>query len=206
MKILWLFVGITGCFFAFDVFATDWGARCRELGYTLTDNSKCWGKFFTCPMDAGRFKCDETAKVGDIKYSSKLCDADTGWLLANGNAVSRTKYAKLYSLITTNFGAGDGSTTFNLPNYQGMFLRGMGCYKTNICSGTFYKMQNQSLKEHNHSFTLKTYGTTSQRNGNTAGTAGQTFVTSGTPNISYSGGLFTCPNSVGLYVCIYAGI
>jgi microcystin-dependent protein len=43
--------------------------------------------------------------------------APTGWLLCNGVAVSRTTYAALFAVVGTTFGAGDGSTTFNLPNY-----------------------------------------------------------------------------------------
>ena len=49
-----------------------------------------------------------------------------GFLLCNGQAVSRTDYSALYSLIGTSFGAGDGSTTFNVPDYRGCFLRGLG--------------------------------------------------------------------------------
>jgi microcystin-dependent protein len=45
-------------------------------------------------------------------------------LLANGAAVSRTRYAKLFATIGTTFGAGDGSTTFNLPNPQGRMIVG----------------------------------------------------------------------------------
>lgn len=40
----------------------------------------------------------------------------TGWLRADGSAISRTSYADLYAIIGTTYGAGDGSTTFNLPN------------------------------------------------------------------------------------------
>ena len=39
-----------------------------------------------------------------------------GFLTCNGSAVSRTTYAALFSIISTSFGSGDGSTTFNLPN------------------------------------------------------------------------------------------
>lgn len=42
--------------------------------------------------------------------------APAGWLLCNGSAVSRVTYEDLYAKIGTTFGAGDGSTTFNLPN------------------------------------------------------------------------------------------
>jgi microcystin-dependent protein len=41
-----------------------------------------------------------------------------GWLACNGAAVSRTTYANLFAAIGTTYGAGDGSTTFNLPNWQ----------------------------------------------------------------------------------------
>ena len=64
-------------------------------------------------------------RVGDIKTS--LLSADHGpWLLCNGQAVSRTEYADLFDLIGTNFGAGDGINTFNIPDYRGKFLRGLG--------------------------------------------------------------------------------
>jgi microcystin-dependent protein len=50
--------------------------------------------------------------------------APSGWLKANGAAVSRTTYAALFSVIGTTFGVGDGSTTFNLPDLRGEFMRG----------------------------------------------------------------------------------
>lgn len=43
--------------------------------------------------------------------------APTGYLLCAGSAVSRTTYAALFAVISTTFGVGDGTTTFNLPNY-----------------------------------------------------------------------------------------
>jgi len=45
--------------------------------------------------------------------------APTGWLLCQGQAVSRTTYAALFAAIGTRYGAGDGSTTFNIPNLKG---------------------------------------------------------------------------------------
>nr|ELR6322038.1 phage tail protein [Pseudomonas aeruginosa] len=48
-----------------------------------------------------------------------------GYLKANGAAVSRTAYAALFATIGTYYGAGDGSTTFNLPDYRGEFLRAL---------------------------------------------------------------------------------
>lgn len=50
--------------------------------------------------------------------------APTGWLLCHGAEVSRTTYATLYAVIGDKFGSGDGSTTFDLPDLRGRFLRG----------------------------------------------------------------------------------
>ena len=49
--------------------------------------------------------------------------APTGWLKANGAAVSRTLYARLFAAIGTRCGAGDGYSTFNLPDLRGEFPR-----------------------------------------------------------------------------------
>lgn len=52
--------------------------------------------------------------------------APAGWLLCDGTAINRTTYARLFAAISDTYGVGDGSTTFNLPNTQGVFLRGAG--------------------------------------------------------------------------------
>lgn len=48
-----------------------------------------------------------------------------GWLVCDGNAVSRTTYQQLYSAVGTSWGSGDGSSTFNLPDLRGRFTRGI---------------------------------------------------------------------------------
>ena len=50
--------------------------------------------------------------------------APTGWLLCYGQAVSRTTYADLYAICGTTYGAGDGSTTFNVPDLRGRVAAG----------------------------------------------------------------------------------
>lgn len=47
--------------------------------------------------------------------------APTGWLIADGSAVSRSTYSALFGVLSTTYGSGDGSTTFNLPNLKGKF-------------------------------------------------------------------------------------
>lgn len=52
--------------------------------------------------------------------------APEGWLLCDGTAKSRTTYANLFAVISTTYGVGDGSTTFNIPDMRGVFPRGSG--------------------------------------------------------------------------------
>src|SRR3990167_1707849 len=52
--------------------------------------------------------------------------APSVWLLCNGDAVSRTTYASLYSAIGTTFGPGNGTTTFNVPDARGRATVGVG--------------------------------------------------------------------------------
>ena len=62
--------------------------------------------------------------VGEVAYFARTTPP-SGWLKANGAAVSRTTYAALFAAIGTTFGAGDGRTTFNLPDLRGEFIRGL---------------------------------------------------------------------------------
>jgi len=62
---------------------------------------------------------------GEIKMWP-TASAPTGYLMCNGQAVSRTTYAGLFALIGTTFGSGDGSTTFTLPNYVNRMPIGAG--------------------------------------------------------------------------------
>lgn len=63
--------------------------------------------------------------------------APTGYLLCNGSAVSRSTYAALFAVVGTTFGSGDGSTTFNLPDYRNRFPVGAGTtYSANSTGGS----------------------------------------------------------------------
>lgn len=61
--------------------------------------------------------------VGEIAAFARS-SAPAGWVKCNGAALSRITYANLFSIIGTSFGAGDGSTTFNVPDLRGEFIRG----------------------------------------------------------------------------------
>ena len=69
-------------------------------------------------------KLVDSAQVGLIGSFAMITPPD-GWLRANGAAVSRTVYAALFAKIGTTYGAGDGVSTFNLPDPRGKFVRAL---------------------------------------------------------------------------------
>jgi microcystin-dependent protein len=86
--------------------------------------------------------------------------APTGWLLCNGSAVSRTTYADLFAIIGTRFGAGNGSTTFNLPNLQNRFVVGAGAsYNINDTGGeAAHVLTIDEMPNHSHSIPADPFG------------------------------------------------
>ena len=71
----------------------------------------------TACHNIGTLRDWEIRRVGDYKISAQKTDHDN-WLICNGRAVSRTTYADLFALIGTSCGKGDGSTTFNIPDFR----------------------------------------------------------------------------------------
>lgn len=77
--------------------------------------------------------------------------APTGWLECDGSAVSRTTYADLFAAIGTHWGSGDGSTTFNLPDYRGEFPRGWDNGRGVDAGRAIGSAQAAAFAEHLHS-------------------------------------------------------
>lgn len=89
--------------------------------------------------------------AGDIKPTARS-SAQTGWLLCDGSAINRTTYASLFSAIGTTFGAGNGTTTFNIPDLRGKFPMGAsGSHALGASGGseTFNNQHNHGIS-HNH--------------------------------------------------------
>lgn len=80
------------------------------------------GKNLTISAD-GTLDANSGDPIGSLKEFAHD-NIDEGYLVCNGAAVGRATYPLLFAKIGTTWGAGDGSTTFNLPNFVGRFLEG----------------------------------------------------------------------------------
>ena len=115
--------------------------------------------------------------------------APTGWLAANGSAVLRSGssgYPALFAAIGTTYGAGNGSTTFNLPDLRGEFVRGIDGGRGVDTGRVFGSAQLDQMQ--------RITGSVGVRAGNTGGSPLGAFVTSSTsgarPDGTLSGGAF----------------
>lgn len=79
--------------------------------------------------------------------------APAGWFNCEGQAISRTTYASLYTLVGNGYGAGDGSTTFNIPNLQGRFplgQQGLTYFMTTAGGAATVALTQAQLPAHDH--------------------------------------------------------
>jgi len=91
-----------------------------------------------------------------IPYGSS--SAPYGYIKCNGAAISRTVYADLFAAIGTNFGGGDGSTTFNVPDLRGEFIRGWDDGRGIDSGRAFASFQNHQFQDHYHAYSDHTAG------------------------------------------------
>ena len=86
-------------------------------------------------------------------------DAPSGWLICNGNLISRTTYADLFAVIGTTYGVGDGSTTFSLPDLKGRVPVGLDSSQSDfdalgeIGGEKTHALVEAELAAHNHDIT-----------------------------------------------------
>ena len=126
--------------------------------------------------------------------SFAMSAAPSGWLDCDGSAVSRTTYSNLFSAIGTTFGTGDGSTTFNVPDLRGEFIRGWDDGRGVDSGRTFGTAQSDELRSHTHSMTFSRTGWDAYTGLNVG--SGYTQQTGAT------GGNETRPRNIALLYCI----
>ena len=125
-----------------------------------------------------------------------MSSAPDGWLKANGAAISRTTYAALFTAIGTVFGVGDGSTTFNLPDLRGEFLRCLDDGRGVDIGRALGSAQADEIESHSHSLQSGDGYTGSNEVYERALTAGAVTQT------GLTGGAETRPRNVALLACI----
>ena len=113
-----------------------------------TTNNMAATKKYVDDEIAGIDTSDPTPS-GTIIYTARTT-APTGYLKANGAAVSRTTYADLFTAIGTIYGSGDGSTTFNVPDLRGEFVRGFDDSRGIDSGRTLGSAQAGMVGPHNH--------------------------------------------------------
>ena len=105
------------------------------------------------------FVLKSAAPLGSISAFAGTTPPSTNWFICNGQDISRTTYATLFSLIGTTHGAGDGVTTFGLPDLRGEFIRGLDNGRGVDSSRTLGSDQNDTTRRpRNTSFTTNTTG------------------------------------------------
>lgn len=93
-------------------------------------------------------------KTGGVTAGHRIkwpgTSAPVGYLKENGAAISRTTYAALFAVIGTTFGAGDGVTTFNLPDTRARFERNLDDGKGVDAARALGTMQAGQMPSHSH--------------------------------------------------------
>ena len=127
-------------------------AMISDAAAAVVDNLTSQSGNAALSANQGRILNEKIMKAvpsGVILYSASITVPD-GWLLCNGAAVQRVEYPDLFAAIGTTYGAGNGETTFNLPDIRGEFIRvldnGRGI-DNNRKIGTY---QADEIKSHKH--------------------------------------------------------
>lgn len=125
--------------------------------------------------------------------------APDGYIECDGSALSRTDYKRLFDTIGVTFGAGNGTTTFNLPDMRGYFPRGWANASSNDSGRVFGSTQTDELKSHYH---------TMKKINRQTGTSATGFFAmddnggDGSENTESTGGTETRPKNVALLFVI----
>lgn len=123
--------------------------------------------------------------------------APTSWLICDGSAVSRSTYASLFAAIGTQYGSGDGSTTFNLPNLKGRVAVGLDASQTEfntlgeVGGAKTHTLTTSEMPSHTHTGTTSSDGAHTHTFSGTTSTDGahtHTYFKSFNNGVSSAGG------------------
>lgn len=156
----------------------------------------------------------QTVPVGAVAFFAAN-SVPSGWVKANGAALSRTTYAALFANIGTTYGAGDGTTTFNVPDLRGEFVRGFDDARGVDSGRVFGSAQGSANLSHTH--TTDSRGAHTHTVTSVSGDYGWANIGSGAHNVGTvttssagahthtaqaSGGTEARPRNIALLACI----
>lgn len=99
----------------------------------------------------GVYNGDSEFMAGEsIMFSGPADKIPAGYLIEDGSAVGRVAYATLFAAIGTTYGAGDGATTFNLPDSRGEFWRGLDLGRGVDTGRVLGSLQMGAMQDHEH--------------------------------------------------------
>lgn len=152
----------------------------------------------TVPASTGTMVLTSTATVltGAVNFFA-MSTTPSGWLKANGAAISRTTYADLFTAIGTTFGVGDGSTTFNVPDMRGYFPRGWVDNGSVDSGRAFGSTQTDAFASHTH-----TYGVVNSASDGAGDPRLSAAGANTTRTTNSTGGTETRPYNVAFLACI----
>lgn len=176
--------------------------------FTITCRTASGSGVVVIPGLVSRLFCDGV-NISDETYNPNndmvgavvgfaMNSAPTGWLAADGSAISRITYARLFSRIGIIFGAGDGTTTFNIPDVRGEFPRFFGGSSGVDAGRVFGSKQADQIKAHSHDINLRRNGDTTSSSLNDVYKSGSGF----TFQSEVFGGSETRPRNIALLGCI----
>jgi microcystin-dependent protein len=137
-----------------------------------------------------------------------------GWLKCDGSLINRVTYANLFNAIGITYGAGDGSTTFALPDLRGYFVRGFGTNSDTTTSGAFAVKQSDDIESHTHAAfgnTVTPAAVSISETFNTVSSGGMSNLSNISTSFSTSslnltvlptGGTETRPKNIAMLYCI----
>jgi microcystin-dependent protein len=142
-----------------------------------------------------------------ITYAGNTAPA--GWLKCNGAAISRSAYSALFAVVGSTYGAGNGTSTFNVPDLRGEFVRGWDDARGIDATRAIGTAQGESFLSHAHSYqTAYVIGSGAAGfdgnaiTGNSVQGSYQTAAAIPPQNTNAAGGTETRPRNVALLYCI----
>jgi len=173
-----------------------WQALSSNSNSVPSDGNANWSKLINASELAAQLA---TAAPPGMIETFAGSTVPHGWLAASGQAVSRTTYAALFAAIGTTFGAGNGTTTFNLPDMRGEFPRGWDNGRGVDVGRVFGSFQADELKSHSHNVPSdigNNVEPSTRLNSTTNNSPTQNIATAST------GGTETRPRNIALLYCI----